>query len=78
MQNVTCNETGFTVKIGDTIVLEDWACREAVIVSINPLDSVGNIDTSDHPLMWAECNDGERWPCTIETITDDMSQGASA
>ena len=68
MESVTCEETGWTVSIGDIIVLENWACREAEIVSINPRDGVGDIDTSDYPLMWAECYDGELWPCTIETI----------
>jgi len=75
LQSVTCDELNWTVKIGDRIILENWDCREAVIVSINPLDGVGDIDTTDHPLMWAECDEGERWPCTIETITD---EGVSA
>ena len=71
LQSVTCDEIGWTVKVGDRIILEDWACREAVIVSINPLDSCVDIDTSDTPLIWAECDEGERWPCTINNITDE-------
>lgn len=70
INSVTCDETGFTVKIGDSIILDDCGYRTATIVDIDQNSSVVNIDTSETPLLTAEDSDGEQWPCTINNISN--------